>query len=337
MPSSSSFLRFVSTVLVVCVAIAAALVMWRNSMYSPWTRDARVRANVVRLAADVSGPISEVRVHDNQAIHRGDVILVIDQERYHLALADAQANLLSVESAAEQAGAEVNAASAGEAQRQAEFDMLDQRAKRRAALGSVVSREDRDDASATASSAQATLRQARASSGQASASRRKALADVEKAKVAVAKAQLDLDRTELRSPVDGYVTNLDARVGDYARAGDAKIAIVDRHSYYIYGYFEETKLSSIAVGDPVDILLMGRSGSLQGRVSGIARGITDADNPTGNDLLAQVAPTFSWVRLARRIPVRVELDTPTSAPDIELSAGMSATLRIHSRTPTGGA
>ena len=152
-----------------------------------------------------------------------------------------------------------------------------------------------------------------------------------------AAAQLNLDRTEVRAPVDGYVTNLDVRVGDYASTGVPRLALIDSHSYWIYGYFEETKLAQVRIGDRVDISLM--SGTrLQGTVESIARGITDADNPTGSDLLANVNPTFNWVRLAQRLPVRVRIDGEHLPEGTVLAAGMTATLivRPHRVRATSG-
>jgi multidrug resistance efflux pump len=151
--------------------------------------------------------------------------------------------------------------------------------------------------------------------------------------VALDGARLNLERTEVRAPVDGYVTNLEVRVGDYANAGQARMALIDSHSYYIYGYFEETKLPYLHLGDPVEIRLMSGGEQLAGRVIGVARGITDADNPTGADLLANVNPTFNWVRLAQRVPVRVAIDTAHLPAGLSLSAGMTATLVVHPAAP----
>jgi len=147
--------------------------------------------------------------------------------------------------------------------------------------------------------------------------------------VELAAAQLNLDRTEVRAPVDGYVTNLDIRVGDYANTGTPRLALIDSHSYWIYGYFEETKLPTVHVGDKVDIRLLAGGARLTGTVESIARGITDADNPTGADLLSDVNPTFNWVRLAQRVPVRVKIDADHLPVGTVLAAGMTATLIVR--------
>ena len=151
------------------------------------------------------------------------------------------------------------------------------------------------------------------------------------AQVALDRAKLDLDRTEVRAPVDGYVTNLDVRVGDYAATGSPRLALIDRHSFYIYGYFEETKLPNLRVGDPVTIRMLSGGVHLKGRITGVARGITDRDNPTGRDLLADVNPTFNWVRLAQRVPVRVDIDEASEPKGLILSAGMTVSIDVQPR------
>ncbi|MBB3226326.1 multidrug resistance efflux pump [Luteibacter sp. Sphag1AF] len=325
-----TLIRFAVTAVVVIVAALIGHALWKHYMYSPWTRDGRVRAEVVRIAPDVAGLVTEVRVVDNQAVKKGDLLFVVDPARYQNAVAQAQANLNAAEAAARAAGATINAATAGIAQSRTNFEMYEAQAERRQKLiNNVISAEDKANAVAVANAARAGWQQAQASQKQASASQEQALAAVAQAQVEVAAAQLNLDRTQVRAPVDGYVTNLDVRVGDYANAGTARLALIDSHSYWIYGYFEETKLPSLRVGDPVDIRLMSGGVHLKGTVESIARGITDADNPTGSDLLADVNPTFNWVRLAQRVPVRVKIDPEHLPKGVVLAAGMTATLVVH--------
>lgn len=326
--NAPTVLRFLITGLIVLAAAWLGHALWHHYMYSPWTRDGRIRADVVKLAPDVSGLVTQVAVRDNQLVHKGQLLFVIDQDRYRYALAQAQADLAAAKANAKAAGANINAALASVEQRQAEYQMYQQQAQRRIEVGDVISREARDNAVATANSAQATLRQAQASGHQASASRDQAVAAVQQAQAAVDTAQLNLQRTEVRAPVDGYVTNFDLRLGDYATTGTPVMALIDIHSYYIYGYFEETKLPYLHVGDPVEIRLLSGGARLQGSITGVARGITDSDNPTGADLLADVSPTFNWVRLAQRVPVRVEIDSRQLPPGVMLAAGMTATLVV---------
>jgi len=140
-------------------------------------------------------------------------------------------------------------------------------------------------------------------------------------------ARLNLARTEVRAPADGYITNLDIHPGDYASTGKPALAMVDSHSFWVYGYFEETKLPLVHVGDPALVRLMAGGRELHGHVDSLSHGITDRDNATGRELLADVNPTFSWVRLAQRIPVRIQLDS--IPPDVDLAAGMTATVIIQ--------
>ena len=185
--------------------------------------------------------------------------------------------------------------------------MRHQEAERRARLESgVVSAESRENARSQADSATAAY---------------------EEALVAVATAKLNLDRTEVRSPVDGFITNLGIHPGDFATAGEAKLAVIDGNSFWVYGYFEETKLHLLHRGDPVEVRLLGNAPVLKGHIESLARGISDHDNPTSRELLSDVNPVFNWVRLAQRVPVRVRLDTiPAGVP---LAAGMTCTVIVH--------
>jgi len=285
--SRQSIISFLATLSVVLAALWLGRSLWVNYMESPWTRDGRVRADVVTVAPDVAGLVLEVPVRDNQAVKKGDLLLRIDPARFELAVQEARALL---------------------AARKATLAMRELNAKRRLALDEqVVSREDRDDASNAAARARAEYQQAQA------------LLEV---------AELNLRRTRVLAPVDGYVTNLSVYPGDYARAGEAQLAVVDRHSYWVYGYFEETKLPLLAVGDVVEMQLM--SGQLlEGHIDSIARAIYDRDNPQSRELIADVNPTFNWVRLAQRVPVRISIDR---VPDgVLLAAGITCTVTVRPR------
>lgn len=285
MPSKMSIIRVLVTVTAVLVAIVAGWYLWRVYEESPWTRDGRVRANVVMVAPDVAGAVIDIRVKDNQEVKIGEVLFTVDPARYQLALAAAEAALAGAKS------------------------LLDQRKEE----------QDRREHLSSASISAEALNQARTAALSAQANYDQAVA-------ALGVAKLNLARTEVRAPVNGHVTNLLVDRGDYATAGRAMLAIVDSDSYYVAGYFEETKLRSIKVGDPASIRLLGFSAPLEGHVQSVARAITDRDNAIGNDLIANVNPTFSWVRLAQRIPVRIAIDR---IPDgITLSAGMTATVVV---------
>ncbi len=280
------FLQFAVTIAIVAAAAFLGRTLWNLYMNSPWTRDGRVRADVIKVAADVSGIVVRVAVKDNQLVHKGDLLFTVDRERYRLALDRAKAVL---------------------AARKAEMAMRQQEAERRAQLETtVVSAENRENAQSQAESAAAIY---------------------EEAQVAVNTARLNLDRTEVRAPVDGFITNLNVHPGDFASAGEAKLAVIDRNSFWVYGYFEETKLHLLHCGDPVDVRILGDAPVVKGHIESVARGISDHDNPTSRDLLADVNPVFNWVRLAQRVPVRVRLDKiPEGVP---LAAGMTCTVIVH--------
>jgi multidrug resistance efflux pump len=157
---------------------------------------------------------------------------------------------------------------------------------------------------------------------------------VEQATAAVAQAvvnrdaaKLNLDRTRVFAAVDGFVTNLDLQSGDYAAAARPVMALIDRNSFYVEGYFEETKLPRIHVGDPVSVSLMGEKQSIAGHVESFAKGIADRERSPGYNLLPNINPTFNWVRLAQRIPVRVALDRVPAG--VRLVAGQTATVEVH--------
>ncbi len=143
----------------------------------------------------------------------------------------------------------------------------------------------------------------------------------------LAQARVNLQRATIRSPVNGYVTNLWVQVGDYATAKDGIISLVDADSYWVDGYFLETALDEIRPGDQATVKLMGHADLLRGHVSSIARGITVANATRGQSGLAEVNPIFTWVRLAQRMPVRIEIDHVSN--DLRLVAGQTATVQIE--------
>jgi multidrug resistance efflux pump len=205
--------------------------------------------------------------------------------------------------------------------------MRQQEAVRRASLaGEVISSEARYDYSAQARQALAAYQAAQAS---AQASQASLLA----AQAAQQTARLNLERSVVRAPVDGFVTNLNLYPGDYAAVGTARMALIDAHSFWVYGYFEETKIPEVSVGDRADIRLLSGRVNLKGRVESIASGIADRDNPDSPNLLADVNPIFTWVRLAQRVPVRIALDKVPA--DVHLAAGMTCTVTITPDSRTG--
>ncbi|MBK5121038.1 efflux RND transporter periplasmic adaptor subunit [Burkholderia sp. R-69980] len=280
--------------LTLIVVVVAAFVLWKlvaYYMFAPWTRDGHVRADVIQVAPDISGLISSVDVADNQQVKQGQVLFVIDQARYALALRQAQATAQ---------------------QRRATLDQARREDARNRQLGNLVAAEVAEESRSRVETAEA------------------ALAD---ANVAIDTAKLNLQRTTIVSPVDGYLNDRAPRTGEFVSAGRAVLSVVDMHSFRVDGYFEETKMRGIDIGQLVDIQVMGEPKVLRGHVQSIVAGIEDRDRTQGSNLLPNVNPAFSWVRLAQRIPVRVALDEVPA--DFRMIAGRTATVSVRDLSPTG--
>ncbi|NLS07731.1 HlyD family secretion protein [Rhizobium sp. P32RR-XVIII] len=286
MKSLKTAARVLVTLVFVVAAIFVGRDLWGHYMYEPWTRDARLRADVVGIAPDVSGLVSKVVVTDNQDVKKGDILFYVDRERFTIALAQANAALGSSKAALDQARREND---------------------RQQRLGEAASVQQKE--------------QARTAQDQAEAAYQEAIANRDL-------AQLNLDRSEVRATVNGSVTNLSLRPGDYVTAGMAKVALVDTDSLRVEGYFEETKLPRIHVGDRVVIRLMGQPEKIEGRVESVATGIEDRERTDGTGLLANINPTFSWVRLAQRVPVRIRLEKVPEGT--RLIAGLTVTVEVMS-------
>ncbi|MFG6456451.1 biotin/lipoyl-binding protein [Roseateles sp. BYS96W] len=268
--------------------------VWTHYTDSPWTRDAHIRADVLQISPDVSGLITAVNVRDNQPVHRGDVLFMVDRARFDLALGQARAALAQARAAAGQARANL----ANQRALLAQAEREDARNRR---LADLVAQESVEQGQLKVSQAQAALALAQAGHDAAQAS-------VAAASATMQVAELNLERTTVRSPVDGYLNDRAPHVGDYVATGRAVLSMVDAGAVYVDGYFEETKLDKVHVGEAVNIQIMGQSQTLQGRVQSIAAGIEDRDRSSGSNLLPNVNPSFNWVRLAQRIPVRISID-----------------------------
>ncbi|HUC49263.1 MAG TPA: HlyD family secretion protein [Xanthobacteraceae bacterium] len=285
MSNAASLVRVLVTLFVVAVGIAVGWQLWSYYMLQPWTRDGRVRADVVTVSADVSGLVSKVFVHDNEKVTKGQPLFEIDQRRFQYALEQAKASVAS---------------------RQVNLDQAKRDLTRAHTLTSVaVTVQQVEQAQQSVDVAQANLDDANAS------------LDV---------AKLNLDRSTVVAPVNGIVTNFDLLPGRYVNAGAPVFALIDSDSFRIEGYFEETKLRRIHIGEDAAVKLIGDSRILTGHVESIAQGIEDQNRSTSSELLASVNPTFSWVRLAQRIPVRIKLDNVP--PDLLLVSGRTATVSI---------
>ena len=273
------------TLVIVAVALVVGRGLWGYYMEAPWTRDGRVRADVVTIAPDVSGLVTNVTVQDNQPVKRGDVLFRIDPDRFELALAQADAAV---------------------AARKAQMDEAARESARTEKLNQL-------------SVSQEAQQQRQSSAEETAAAYRQAIADR-------ALAELNLQRTVVTSPVDGTVTNVLLEPGDYVTTGKGVMALVDRATLRVEGYFEETKLPRIHTGDRVEMRLMGEPRVLTGHVESIAAGIADRERTDSPDLLANINPTFNWVRLAQRIPVRVKPDEVPAG--VRLGVGRTVTVTV---------
>ena len=279
------FLRVVITLAVLVVAADLVAALWHHYVMAPWTRDGRVRVETVAIAPEIAGPVTEVKVGDNQMVHRGDVLFTIDPERFRIA--------------------ETQAEAVSESRKQ-DLRLAQAKSDRRARLTVVAaSNEEKEQYSAAAAVAAANYAQSLTQ---------------------VSLARLNLAKTVIRSPVNGYVTNLRLRAGDYVDSGKTALVVVDQESFWVAAYFEETKLPQVKTGAPVFIQLMGFDEPLRGHVESLTRGISDQNAEAGAGGLASVNPVFTLVRLAQRIPVRIAIDR--IPPGIDIAAGMTCTVNL---------
>jgi RND family efflux transporter MFP subunit len=281
-----------STLAIALVAIVISLVTWQHYVTAPWTRNGSVRVQVANVASQVSGKIVELRVADNQFVHKGDVLYIIDPFDFQVA---------------------VNVGKALVDQRAADLEVKQAQSTRRQHLSNLAT----------------TPEQQQIFAGNAV----QAKAAYEAAAHQLAQAELNLKRTSIVSPVDGYVTNLLLRVGDYAVTGVSNISLIDSDSFWIDGYFEETKMAGVCVGDRAEAQLMGYAQPILGHVKTVTRGVSVSNAAAGAQGLPNIDPIYTWVRLAQRVPVRLAIDTvPAGVP---LVSGMTATVTIR-QTATSG-
>lgn len=278
-------LRLLITAIILGCAVVAAALVWQFYVTAPWTRDGRVRVQVASIAPQVSGQITELRVADNQAVKKGDILYVIDPFDFEVSVTSAQAELDN---------------------READLGVKRTQAARREALTTLsTSVEEKQQYAGTAKIAEAA---------------------VASAKAQLAQASTNLQRTQVRAPVNGRVTNLLLRPGDYAATGTVNIAVIDTDSFWIDGYFEETKMAHIHVGDAVSAELLGYDPLIRGRVESITLGISTANAAASTQGLPNVDPVYTWVRLAQRVPVRIRIEHLPEG--VTLVAGMTATVSV---------
>ena len=342
MATTNKYRKFALTGAVVLVAVATVLIKYGDYVTNPWTRDGRVRADVIQIASRVSAPIVEVLIEDNQFVRAGDVLFRLDPRTFENALQQAQISLeltlYQTQASVAQAMANVRSAQAQLDMNSAEYDrqqdMLSKNATSRASVESAKASYETSRQQLT--SAQAALEAARAGSqasladqpGEAGANQRLAEAQL-------GQAALNLEFATIKAPVDGYVTNVGIRVGDQIAANHPVLALVDVNSFWVHGYFKETSIARIKPGDTAVVTLMSYPETpLSGRVESIGWGIAQSDGAPSTDLLPSVAPTFEWIRLAQRIPVRVGLiDVPEG---IDLRVGSTGSVLVRTGETSAG-
>ncbi|MEC6907866.1 HlyD family secretion protein [Photobacterium piscicola] len=276
------------------VIIALAAIGWKYQQYiiNPWTRDGLVRAQIVQITPRVTGPIISLNIKDNSEVKAGQVLFVVDPRPYKIAVEKAKGNL-------DQTKAQLQRAQ-DEATRERE---LIQRQPGAISKMTLVQQK-----------ISVTLAQA----------------GVEAAQAAYDQSKLDLSFTKVIAPVDGYITNLNLNIGSQVVANQPVVALIDKHSFWVEGFFKETDIKDVASGDKATVTLMAYGDQpLKGLVESIGYGISHKNGSTGLSLLPNVSPTFQWIRLAQRIPVQIHLD---HIPDgIQFRIGSSASIVIHKK------
>lgn len=279
-------LRIAITVVMVILASLAGTWVWQHYLYAPWTRDGRIHADIITLSADVAGRVQELAVNNNEPVHQGQTLFQIDDTRYQAALSQARAQV----------------AHEKEQLRLAQHQYQRQKTRRQRSTDNPVELEK--------ARIQAQL----------------AAANLDVAKAEQHSARIDLERTRVKAPADGTVVNVNLQEGSTVKAGKPVLSLVKADSFYVTGYFEETKLPLIKVGQSARITLMHGNHILNGTVTSIGQAIASPAAAKDPRLLPQAQQTFSWVRLAQRIPVRIELEKVPET--LTLAAGMTATIRL---------
>lgn len=352
--------KYLLTGAVVLIAVIAVLLKYRDYVVNPWTRDGQVHADVVQITPRVSGPIVKLAVEDNQLVKTNDLLFEIDPRTFEANLAQARAqldnardNYLALEKQVEAELAQVNVSRAEALQAESNIKELDstivknkaeysrqqdmlkkdatsKKAMERARANYQIALEKRKASVAGLTQAKATLAQSEAALAKARANLGAPgddNASIREAQATLRQAELDFEFTRIKAPVDGYVTNLNLRIGSQAVTNQPALALVDINSYWVHGYFKENSIEDIRKGNKAIITLMTYPDTpLEGHVDSLGWGIAQQDGSTGEDLLPNVSATFEWIRLAQRVPVRIHLvDVPDN---IALRVGTTASVLV---------
>ncbi|WP_261836030.1 HlyD family secretion protein [Vibrio ishigakensis] len=281
--------RYFITLLLVVGAGAVIFNYYETYSDSPWTRDGQVSAYIVSITPRVTGQVTEVYVDDNSRVEKGDLLFEIDPAIYSAAYHKAVATQGQAQALLSKARNNL--------QRTSELEKRMHGAVPTLTLNNLTNEVE------------------------------SAAANLDLAKANVEEAKLNLKYTKVYAPTDGYITNLNLRVGSQVVANAPVVALIDENSFWIEGYFKETDLVGVSPEDKAFVtLLMDHRMTLAGEIKSIGYGIAKSDGSTGNDLLPNVNPNFQWIRLAQRIPVKIKLtDIPE---DLQLRVGMTASIQI---------
>ncbi len=359
-------IKYLSTGIIVLIAAAVFALKYWDYVTNPWTRDGQVRAQVIQITPRVSGPLVKLPVTDNQFVKAGDLLFEIDPRTFEADLEQARANLdntrdqiEALSKQVEAAQADVEAADATIKQSEAAIQgyagrveetlkeyKRQQKLDKQGATSKRMVEESKANWVAAVNqkaNAEAQLLQMQASLSEAIANLAKARADlgapgdqnaqVRQANAEIRSAELNLEFTQKKAPVDGYVTNLNLRLGSQAVENQPIMALVDVNSYWVTGFFRENYIEDIRKGDRAIITLMSYPDKpLEGYVDSLGWGIAQSDGSTGFDLLPTISPTFEWIRLAQRVPVRIHIDLDKLPEDVELRVGTTASVLVMTGT-----
>ena len=356
--------RYLATGAIVLIAVLVVLLKYWDYVANPWTRDGQVRAEVIQITPRISGPIVQLPIRDNQFVKAGDLLFEIDPRTFQAAVNQARAQLdetgdsvQALEKQVESSRAAVEVSRANIAQAQSSIAQMEatiekndaeyqrqqellpkkatsQKSLERAKANYEVAIQEKRSAEAQLLQARASLLESEANLAEAEAQLGaigEANSQVRAALAALEQAELNLEFTQVRAPADGYVTNLNLRLGSQAVANQPVLALVDTSSYWVHGYFRENRIGNIRPGDRAVVTLMTYNDTpLEGRVDSIGWGIAQQDGSTGFELLPTISPTFEWIRLAQRVPVRIHL---TDVPEgIDLRVGTTASVLVLTGT-----
>jgi multidrug resistance efflux pump len=359
-----TYLKYLLTAAVVLIAAVVFAFKYWDYVTNPWTRNGQVRAQVIQITPRVSGPLVKLPVKDNQFVKAGDLLFEIDPRTFEAALEQARAELDNIRDEIEALAKKVEAAqaqieAANATIKQAEAAIKGYAGRVEEALKEYKRQQTLDKQGATSkraveeakanwvsyvnrkANAEAQLLQMQASLSEAEANLAKARADlgapgdqnarVRLAKAKVQTAELNLEFTQQKAPVDGYVTNLNLRLGSQAVANQPILALVDVNSFWVTGFFRENYIEDVRNGDRAIVTLMSYPDKpLAGRVESLGWGIAQQDGSTGFDLLPNISPTFEWIRLAQRVPVRIQLDQVPE--EVKLRVGTTGSVLVMTGT-----